>query len=155
MIWHGIAGYDVSMQLTIVDKARIDKFLWATRFYKTRGLAAEDISKGRIKLGDSVAKASREVKAGDTIEILRDGLITVIEVLAVSEQRGPAALAQLLYSETAQSKENKEKARELRRFMHEPANAISQGRPTKRDRRALEQASGKSKDWNARWSAEI
>ena len=129
--------------------------MWAARFYKTRSLAAEEIGKGRIKLNGQVAKASREVKAGDTIELLRTGLITTLEVLQVSEQRGSAPLAQALYAETAASITAREKAQEIRRFTHEPATAISQGRPTKRDRRSLDEAKNTSPSWNDRWSAEM
>jgi ribosome-associated heat shock protein Hsp15 len=143
------------MELKIVEKTRIDKYLWATRFYKTRSLAAEEIGKGRIKINGQVAKASRDVKAGDTIELLRTGLVTVLEVLQVSEQRGSAPLAQALYAETAESIAAREKAQDIRRFTHEPASAISQGRPTKRDRRSLDEARSGSPSWNDRWSAEI
>ncbi|NJS36664.1 MAG: RNA-binding S4 domain-containing protein [Brachymonas sp.] len=143
------------MELKIVESCRIDKFLWAARFYKTRGLAAEEIGKGRIKLGGQAVKASRDVKAGDTLEMLRDGLLTVVKVLAVSEQRGPASLAQALYEETAQSIAARQKAQDMRRFTHEPAASIEQGRPTKRDRRTLEQARSSSAQWNDRWSAEL
>jgi ribosome-associated heat shock protein Hsp15 len=143
------------MELKIVEKTRIDKYLWAARFYKTRSLASEEIGKGRIKINGQVAKASRDVKAGDTIELLRTGLVTVLEVLQVSEQRGSAPLAQALYAETAESIAAREKAQEIRRFTHEPATAISQGRPTKRDRRSLDEARSGSPSWNDRWSAEI
>lgn len=143
------------MELKIVEKTRIDKYLWAARFYKTRSLAAEEIGKGRIKLNGQVAKASRDVKAGDTIELLRTGLITTLEVLQVSEQRGSAPLAQALYAETAASITAREKAQEIRRFTHEPATAISHGRPTKRDRRSLDEAKNTSPSWNDRWSAEM
>jgi ribosome-associated heat shock protein Hsp15 len=143
------------MELKIVEKTRIDKYLWAARFYKTRSLAAEEIGKSRIKINGQVAKASRDVKAGDTIELLRTGLVTVLEVLQVSEQRGSAPLAQALYAEAAESIAAREKAQEIRRFTHEPASAISQGRPTKRDRRSLDEARSGSPSWNDRWSAEI
>jgi ribosome-associated heat shock protein Hsp15 len=143
------------MELKIVEKTRIDKYLWAARFYKTRSLAAEEIGKGRIKVNGQVAKASRDVKAGDTIELLRTGLITTLEVLQVSEQRGSAPLAQALYAETAESIAAREKAQEIRRFTHEPATAIQQGRPTKRDRRSLDEARSGAPSWNDRWSAEI
>lgn len=143
------------MELKIVEKTRIDKYLWAIRFYKTRSLASEEIGKGRIKINGQVAKASRDVKAGDTIELLRAGLVTTLEVLQVSEQRGSAPLAQALYAETAESIAAREKAQETRRFTHEPAMTISQGRPTKRDRRTLDEARGGTASWNDRWSAEV
>ena len=143
------------MELKIVESCRIDKFLWAARFYKTRGLAADDIGKGRIKLNGQVCKASRDVKAGDMLEMLREGLMTAVKVLAVSEQRGPAPQAQALYEETAESIAARKKAQDVRRFTHEPAASIEQGRPTKRDRRTLEQARSGSAQWNDRWSAEV
>lgn len=143
------------MELKIVASTRIDKYLWAARFYKTRSLASEEIGKGRIKLNGQVAKPSRDVKAGDQIELLRTGLITVIDVLQVSEQRGGAPQAQTLYQETAESIATREKAQDIRRFSHEPATSITQGRPTKRDRRSLEEARSGSPSWNDRWSAEI
>ena len=143
------------MELKIVESCRIDKFLWAARFYKTRGLAAEEIGKGRIKLNGQVCKASRDVKAGDMLEMLREGLMTAVKVLAVSEQRGPAPQAQALYEETAESIAARQKAQDVRRFTHEPAASIEQGRPTKRDRRTLEQARSGSAQWNDRWSAEV
>jgi ribosome-associated heat shock protein Hsp15 len=143
------------MELKIVETTRIDKFLWAARFYKTRSIAAEEIGKGRIKINGQVAKASRDVKAGDTVELLRTGLVTTIEVLKVSEQRGSAPLAQALYTETPESIAAREKAQDIRRFTHEPAMAIAQGRPTKRDRRSLDEARNRSPSWNDRWSAEI
>jgi ribosome-associated heat shock protein Hsp15 len=143
------------MELKIVEKTRIDKYLWAIRLYKTRSLASEEIGKGRIKINGQVVKASRDVKAGDTIELLRTGLMTTLEVLQVSEQRGSAPLAQALYLETPESIATREKAQDIRRFTHEPAAAISQGRPTKRDRRSLDEARGGSPSWNDRWSAEV
>ncbi len=143
------------MELKIVESTRIDKYLWAARFYKTRSLASDEIGKGRIKLNGQVAKASRDVKAGDQIELLRTGLVTVIDVLQVSEQRGGAPQAQTLYQETAESLAARETAKDIRRFTHEPAAAMTQGRPTKKDRRSLEQAKGDSPDWNDRWSAGI
>jgi ribosome-associated heat shock protein Hsp15 len=143
------------MELKIVESARIDKYLWATRFYKTRGLAADDIGKGRIKINGQVVKASKDVKAGDQIELLRTGLVTVIDVLQVSEQRGPAPLAQSLYRETPESIAAREKAQDIRRYTHEPAASIAQGRPTKRDRRSLDEARGGSAQWNDRWSAQV
>jgi ribosome-associated heat shock protein Hsp15 len=142
------------MELKIVE-SRIDKYLWACRFYKTRSVAAEEIGKGRIKINGSVAKASREVKAGDTIELLRTGLITTIEAVQISEQRGSSPLAQALYKETAASVAAREKAAEIRRYTHEPAQTLTQGRPTKRDRRALDDARHSSPSWNDRWTAEI
>lgn len=132
-----------------MDKLRIDKWLWAARFYKTRSLALDEIGKGRVQVNGQDAKPSREVKPGDTVT-LRQGLVqrTVI-VRGISAARGPAPVAQQLYEETAQSIAERERAAEQRRLAPEPALAIAQGRPTKRDRRDL------GKAWGDRWSVSI
>ena len=128
-------------------KVRLDKWLWAARFFKTRGLSADEIGKGRVHVNGQVAKASREVRVGDTIE-LRQGLVarTVI-VKGASDQRGAAPVAQQLYEETPASIERRTQQALERRLNTEPSLAIEQGRPTKRDRRQLA-------DWN-RWSASV
>jgi ribosome-associated heat shock protein Hsp15 len=135
-----------------MDKVRIDKWLWAARFYKTRSLATEEIQKGRISINDQVVKPAREVKVGDLVSIRREGLTRSVQVLGVSEVRGPAPQAQLLYTETPESLEAKEAHSVQRRFAREPALSIDKGRPTKRDRRDLEQA---GHQWNDRWSASL
>jgi ribosome-associated heat shock protein Hsp15 len=128
-----------------MDKHRLDKWLWAARFYKTRALAAEDIAKGRVSVNEQVAKASRELKEGDVIELRQAGTPRTLLVRALSRQRGPAPTAQALYEETAASIELRLARAAERKLNPEPALAIDQGRPTKRDRRQLA-------DWN-RWSA--
>ncbi|MDP2769245.1 MAG: RNA-binding S4 domain-containing protein [Giesbergeria sp.] len=130
---------------------RIDKWLWCARFYKTRSLAAEEITKGRVTVNGLAAKASREVRPGDTV-VLRQGPVQrVVVVRALSGMRGPAPVAQQLYEETAESIALREKAQELRRLAPEPAAALHEGRPTKRDRRDIDRA----RDWGSRWSASI
>jgi ribosome-associated heat shock protein Hsp15 len=126
---------------------RLDKWLWAARFFKTRALAAEEIGKGRIAVNGAVAKASRELKAGDRVDVRQGAVTRTVDVLAVSEQRGPAPVAQALYAETPESVARREEAAQQRRLAREPSAAIEQGRPTKRDRRKLA-------DWT-RWSASI
>jgi ribosome-associated heat shock protein Hsp15 len=148
------------MDLKIVASARIDKFLWAARFYKTRSSAVDDISKGRVKINGQLVKASRDVRAGDTIAMLQSGVLCTVEVLQISEQRGPAAQAQTLYRETPASMATREAAKEQRRLHPEPALSIPQGRPTKRQRRDLDgaqhQDAGQSKSgWGDRWSASL
>lgn len=134
-----------------MDKLRIDKWLWAARFYKTRSLAMEEINKGRVCINDQEVKPSREVKVGDTL-VLRQGTLTrTLLVRGISSQRGPAPVAQQLYEETAESLALKAQAAEQRRFHGEPASSLAHGRPTKRDRRSLDKAQGK--DWDNRWSA--
>ena len=134
-----------------MEKLRIDKWLWAARFYKTRSLAVEEIDKGRVRINDQEVKPAREVKAGDTVA-LRQGVVSrTVIVLGISSQRGPAPVAQQLYAETAESLTLRAKAAEQRHLNIEPASSLVHGRPTKRDRRSLDSAQGT--DWNSRWSA--
>jgi ribosome-associated heat shock protein Hsp15 len=128
-----------------MDEVRLDKWLWAARFYKTRSLAVEEIAKGRVSVNGQPAKPARALRAADRVELRRDGLTRTVVVRAVSEVRGPAPVAQQLYEETAESVAEREKHMQERRFASDPSHSIEQGRPTKRDRRKLA-------DWN-RWSA--
>ncbi|MGE5332485.1 MAG: RNA-binding S4 domain-containing protein [Nitrospirota bacterium] len=130
---------------------RIDKWLWCARFYKTRSLAAEEIAKGRISVNGLAAKASREVRPGDTVVLRQGPMQRIVVVRALSGMRGPAPVAQQLYEETAESIALREKAQELRRLAPEPAAALHEGRPTKRDRRDIDRA----RDWGSRWSASV
>lgn len=117
---------------------RLDKWLWAARFYKTRSLASQEITKGRVMVNQQPAKPARDIKPGDTIWAKRgDSAITVV-VQGLSQVRGPAPVAQQLYSETLASSTAREKAAELRRLAPEPARQIEHGRPTKRDRRQMD-----------------
>lgn len=145
-----------------MDRLRIDKWLWAARFYKTRSLAADEIGKNRVQVNGDIAKASREVKAGDTVAVRHGATVRTVLVRGVSGQRGPAPVAQQLYEETPESLEAQLAARELRKMGSEPALSIETGRPTKRDRRDLDQArrgtgggSGGAGEWGNRWSASI
>ncbi|MBB2483962.1 RNA-binding S4 domain-containing protein [Mitsuaria sp. WAJ17] len=132
--------------LPLSEDVRLDKWLWAARFYKTRALAVEEIGKGRVSVNGQPAKPSRELKPGDVLQ-LRQGVVErEVVVRALSSVRGPAPQAQTLYEETAESLLKREQAAESRRLAPEPASTIVQGRPTKQDRRRLA-------DWN-RWSAE-
>ncbi|MGR4868035.1 RNA-binding S4 domain-containing protein [Variovorax sp. LARHSF232] len=137
-----------------MERLRIDKWLWAARFYKTRSLAADEIGKHRVQVNGDVAKASREVKAGDTVTLRQGAVERTVLVRGLSGQRGPAPVAQQLYEETAESLAAQAAAREQRRLGgSEPALAIEQGRPTKRQRRQLDDhASG---GWGSRWSASV
>jgi ribosome-associated heat shock protein Hsp15 len=92
------------MDIKIIASTRIDKFLWAARFYKTRSLATDDIGKGRVKINGLVVKAAREVRAGDCVAMVREGVVCTVDVLQVSEQRGPAPQAHTLYRETERSR---------------------------------------------------
>ena len=134
-----------------MDKLRIDKWLWAARFYKTRSLAVEEVDKGRVRINDLEAKPSREVKAGDTVALRQGAVVRTLIVRGISSQRGSAPVAQQLYEETAESLVLRAKATEQRRLHSEPASSLEHGRPTKRDRRSLDKAHGN--DWDSRWSA--
>ncbi|MDB5965093.1 MAG: heat shock protein Hsp15 [Polaromonas sp.] len=136
-----------------MDKLRIDKWLWAARFYKTRSLAVEEIDKGRVRVNDLEAKPAREVKVGDTVALRQGHVTRTLVVLGISSQRGPAPVAQQLYAETEESVRLRAVAAEQRRVASDPAAALEHGRPTKRDRRSLDKAHGK--DWNSRWSASV
>lgn len=127
------------------ERIRLDKWLWAARFFKTRGLSAEEIAHGRVLVNGQPAKASREVRLGDRIEFKQAQVPRAVIVREASDRRGPATVAQGLYEETAESIERRERMATERRLGAEPALAIEQGRPTKRDRRTLV-------EWN-RWSA--
>ena len=128
-----------------MEKLRIDKWLWAARFYKTRSLATEEIDKGRVRINDTEVKPAKEVKVGDTV-VLRQGPVTrTLVVRGISDKRGGAPVAQLLYAELEASI----KLREQHRL--EPANSQEHGRPTKRDRRSIDKVTDKS--WGNRWSA--
>ena len=136
-----------------MDKIRIDKWLWAARFYKTRSLATDEIGKGRVEVNEQTAKASREVKMGDTLKIRQGDVTRTIQVLGLSDQRGPAPVAQQLYEETPESLASREKTAVQRRLAREPALSIEQGRPTKRNRRELEKV--KQGGWDDRWTASL
>lgn len=132
-----------------MDSQRIDKWLWASRFYKTRSLAVDEIGKGRVEVNGQVVKPAREIRTGDLVCLRQGPVTTTVQVLGLSLQRGPAPVARQLYSETPESLAVREAAAVQRRLAREPALSIAEGRPTKRDRRQLEH------HWNARWSAGI
>ena len=127
------------------DKVRLDKWLWAARFFKTRGLACDEIGKGRVSVNGQAAKASRELHPGDLIGLRQGDMQRTVQIKALTDQRGPAPVAQALYEETPESVAQRLQVAAQRRLNTEPALTIEQGRPTKRDRRQLA-------DWN-RWSA--
>jgi ribosome-associated heat shock protein Hsp15 len=135
-----------------MDKLRIDKWLWAARFYKTRSLATEEINKGRVQIGGQDVKPAREVKPGDRLTLRQGPVLRTIEVVGISQARGPAPVAQALYTETADSLQARLAAAELRRIAPEPAHSLDHGRPTKRQRRDLDQAGN---GWGDRWSASV
>ena len=136
-----------------MESQRIDKWLWAARFYKTRSLAVEELSRHRVQVNGQDAKASREVKPGHTVTLRQGDLTRTVIVRGLSAQRGPAPVAQQLYEETAESLAARQQVIEQRRFMAEPAHAMVQGRPTKRDRRELQRHD--RQNWDDRWSASL
>ncbi|MFM6997396.1 MAG: RNA-binding S4 domain-containing protein, partial [Limnohabitans sp.] len=111
-----------------MERLRIDKWLWAARFYKTRTLAADEVTLGRVQINDQDIKPAREVRPGDRVR-LRQGNGPWREVLvrAISQVRGPAPQAQLLYEETEASREAQQVARERAHYFREPAQTIEQG----------------------------
>jgi ribosome-associated heat shock protein Hsp15 len=115
---------------------RIDKWLWAARFFKTRSLAARACELGRIESAGQTAKPAREVRPGDMLRIRNDSGDFHIEVLLLSEMRGPAPLAQSLYRETEASKESRMKLTEERKAMPH-FEGSRDGKPSKRDRRLI------------------
>lgn len=138
-------------------KVRLDKWLWAARFYKTRSISAEEIEKGRVRVNGAVVKPARDVKPGDTVEMRSGPVLRTVTVRALSGVRGPATAAALLYQETEASIALRLAAAEQRRLAPEPAQTITQGRPSKRDRRDLDALRDRppAADWNQRWSASI
>ncbi len=126
---------------------RLDKWLWVARFFKTRGLAADEVEKGRVQVNGQAAKPARSVRVNDLIEIRQPGSVRELLVLGLGAMRGPATVARTLYQETEASIRAQQQAAEARKFGVEPANAQELGRPTKRDRRDLV-------DWQ-RWSASV
>ncbi len=116
---------------------RIDKWLWAARFFKTRSLATDAISGGKVKLNGAASKPAREVKIGDRLDIFNGDTRWEITILGLSDKRGPASSARLLYEETPDSIAAREAEQMRRRFTQDPA-ADMHGRPTKRDRRQMD-----------------
>lgn len=125
-----------------MEKIRIDKWLWAARFFKTRSLATDEVNRGRVQIDQRDVKPSKEVQAGDTLTLWQGSVRRTVVVKGVSGQRGSAPMAQALYEETAQSLEHRALVAERNRLSPEPAATIAHGRPTKRDRRDLDKGWG-------------
>ena len=124
-----------------MNGVRMDKWLWAARFFKTRALAAKACDLGRVRVGAVEAKPAREVRLGELLQIRNEGGEFAVEVLALSEVRGPAAVAQTLYRETEESKATRARVAEERKAMQQFA-PIPERRPSKRDRRRIIQFRG-------------
>ncbi len=135
-----------------MEKLRVDKWLWAARFYKTRTLASEEIARGRVEVNGQEVKPAREVKVGDTVSVRQGPVVRTVLVKGLSGVRGPAPVAQQLYQETPESVKAREQAAQQRLYAPEPALTIEQGRPTKRGRRELDDA---RRGWGDRWSASV
>lgn len=123
------------------NRVRLDKWLWAARFYKTRGLARDAIEAGRVKVEGNRVKPSREVRVGDTLTVRAGYDDWQITVAGLSDRRGPAEIARTLYSESEQSRAARLKAQQARKYGAVVA-VQGEGRPTKRDRRQLERLRG-------------
>jgi ribosome-associated heat shock protein Hsp15 len=121
---------------------RMDKWLWAARFFKTRTLAARACELGRIDSNGQRAKAAREVRVGDLLQVKNDSGDFQVEVLVLSEMRGPAVVAQTLYRETEASRELRAKVAEERKAMPQ-FEAWREGKPSKRNRREIERLRGR------------
>ena len=124
-----------------MDSVRMDKWLWAARFFKTRALAADSCDMGRVSSNGHQAKAARDVRVGDMLRVKNEGGEFEIEVIALSAVRGPAAAAQGLYRETDASKVARAKAEQERKAM--AAWELPAGRPSKKDRRDINKARGR------------
>jgi ribosome-associated heat shock protein Hsp15 len=127
----------------MTDKTRLDKWLWAARFYKTRSLAAQEIGKGRVQVNGQPAKPARDVVLDDLVTIRKEDPPIRVHVRKLSLVRGPATVARQLYEETPESVAARERMAEMRRLAPEPATGIEAGRPTKRDRRLIDRMRGK------------
>ncbi len=141
--------------MNTMETMRLDKWLWCARFYKTRSLATEEIGKGRVTVNGQLAKPARDLRCGDTVALRQGPVARTVLVRGLSGARGPAPVAQQLYEETADSLVQRQQLAEQRRLAPEPADAIAgrhDGRPTKRDRRSIDQVRS---SWGERWSASL
>lgn len=125
----------------VLSTTRLDKWLWAARFFKRRTAATEAVDGGKIKLNGAAVKPAREVKVGDRVDVTIGEETRSVMVRAIADKRGSATVAQTLYEETTESVEQRERARELRKFAA-PPGADLHGRPTKRDRRRIDRFGG-------------
>ena len=116
---------------------RLDKWLWAARFFKTRSLASDAVSGGKVKVNEATSKPAREIKVGDRLDIANGETRWEVSVKALSDKRGPAPEARRLYEETPDSISARETVRDSRQFVQDPA-ADLHGRPTKRNRRQMD-----------------
>ncbi len=125
-----------------MDRVRVDKWLWAVRFFKTRSLASRACELGRVECNGQTVKASRDIRVNDLLQVKNDSGDFQIEVLVLSEMRGPAAVAQTFYRETEASRELRMKAAEERKAMA-AFEAMPAVKPSKRDRRRIDRFRGR------------
>src|SRR5690349_9289207 len=123
------------------DRLRVDKWLWVARFYKTRSLASDAVKGGLVQVGGQRVKPSKEIGAGDRLEITIGQSRRTLTVLAIAQRRGPATEAVLLYEETPESRAERERLAAERRLAQPPGSDLG-GRPTKRDRRRFDATPG-------------
>ena len=128
--------------MSSVEKIRIDKWLWAARFFKTRSLAADAVNGGKVHVNDRRVKSSRSINIRDELKITRGQFQTVVIVKAFSEKRGPAKVAQMLYEETPESLKKREILLEQRKILNTEMQR-TKTKPDKRQRRQIRKASGK------------
>lgn len=128
---------------TTDERVRVDKWLWAARFYKTRSLATEAIAGGKVHVNGERVKPAKLVQVGDELEIRQGPYEHVVVVRGLAERRGPAAQAALLYEERAASREARERLAAQLKVVHTAFVPDQPGRPTKRDRRAIERLKGR------------
>ncbi len=124
------------------ERVRIDKWLWAARFYKTRSMASHACELGRIEANGQPAKPAREVKPGDMLRVKNEGGEYLVEVLLLSEMRGPATVAQTLYRETDASREARQRLAEERKAVPN-FEFLREGKPSKKDRRVIDRWRGR------------
>ena len=119
------------------DRVRLDKWLWAARFFKTRSLATEAVAGGKVEVNGERAKPAKAIKPGDKVRLRLGAFEHTLNVRALSDRRGPASVAQTLYEETEASRQARERVAEQLRLAPAPFVYEDKGRPTKKDRRAL------------------
>ena len=130
------------MSLDETLRVRLDKWLWAARFFKTRALAADAIESGKVEVNGERAKRAKQLQVGDSVRVRLGPYHHLITVLAVSERRGPASVARTLYEENAEGRKARE-ALQLQVKAAQSASGYTPGRPTKKDRREIEKLRGK------------
>jgi ribosome-associated heat shock protein Hsp15 len=128
-----------------MNGVRIDKWIWAARFFKTRSLAAQAVQKGRVRVDGEMVKPARDVRVGDLVSVWIEHTEWEMTVMGLSEVRGPATVARTLYEETAAGRERRETAEARRALYREPAAALD-GRPTKRERRTIDRLDRSGED---------